>query len=153
MQFVLISEKHKMTMLVKRLRKTFNNKTKGNSEKAEMVQLDLLTENRAADIQQKPIKGFHTAEEMQDSILDLCRSLSKTSEGEFDCKTWVEKLETYLSNSADRLMYSSISNHIFNKTEQGIRYIWDKFGFCPGCIQRLKIIQRRNIGRNLSKTC
>lgn len=37
-------------MLGKRLGKTFNNKTKGNSEKTEMVQLDLLTENRAADI-------------------------------------------------------------------------------------------------------
>lgn len=137
MQFVLISEKHKMTMLGKRLGKTFNNKTKGNSEKTEMVQLDLLTENRAADIQQKPIKGFHTAEEMQDSILDLCRSLSrKTSEGEFDCKIWVEKLETYLSNSADRLMYSSISNHIFNKTEQELGTFGTNLDFVLHYVER-----------------
>ena len=124
-------------MLGKRLGKTFNNKTKGNSEKTEMVQLDLLTENRAADIQQKPIKGFHTAEEMQDSILDLCRSLSrKTSEGEFDCKIWVEKLETYLSNSADRLMYSSISNHIFNKTEQELGTFGTNLDFVLHYVER-----------------
>ena len=71
------------------------------------------------DVLQKPTGDFRTAKDMQDSILDLCRLLSrKTMVEESDWKKWVERLETYLEYPEDRLMYSAISNYIFDKTEQ-----------------------------------
>lgn len=51
--------------------------------------------------------------------MDLCRLLSrKTIVEEVDCEKWVKKLETYLSYPEDRLMYSAISNYIFDKKEK-----------------------------------
>ena len=71
------------------------------------------------DVLQKPTGDFRTAKDMQDSILDLCRLLSrKTMVEESDWKKWVERLETYLEYQEDRLMYSAISNYIFDKTEE-----------------------------------
>lgn len=71
------------------------------------------------DVLQKPTGDFRTAKDMQDSILDLCRLLSrKTMVEESDWKKWVERLETYLEYPEDRLMYSAISNYIFDKTEE-----------------------------------
>lgn len=71
------------------------------------------------DVLQKPTGDFRTVKDMQDSILDLCRLLSrKTMVEESDWKKWVERLETYLEYPEDRLMYSAISNYIFDKTEE-----------------------------------
>lgn len=71
------------------------------------------------DALQKLTGDFRTAKDMQDSILDLCRLLSrKTMVEESDWKKWVERLETYLEYPEDRLMYSAISNYIFDKTEE-----------------------------------
>lgn len=102
-------------------KKKFRKKPKPAGAKSNVneIPLDMLTENVVSDVLQKQVNGFCTASDMQDSILDLCRLLSrKTSEGDFDCEAWVKNLEDYLSSSAGRLMYSSISNYIFNKTEQ-----------------------------------
>ena len=76
-------------------------------------------EHVSPDVPQKPTSDFRTARDMQDSILDLCRLLSrKTIVEEVDCEKWVKKLETYLSYPEDRLMYSAISNYIFDKKEK-----------------------------------
>lgn len=76
-------------------------------------------EHVSPDVPQKPTSDFRTARDMQDSILDLCRLLSrKTIVEEADCEKWVKKLETYLSYPEDRLMYSAISNYIFDKKEK-----------------------------------
>ncbi len=71
------------------------------------------------DVPQKPTGDFRTARDMQDSILDLCRLLSrKTMVEESDWEKWVKRLEMYLAYPEDRLMYSAISNYIFDKTEE-----------------------------------
>lgn len=71
------------------------------------------------DVPQKPTGDFRTARDMQDSILDLCRLLSrKTMVEESDWAKWVKRLEVYLEYPEDRLMYSAISNYIFDKTEE-----------------------------------
>lgn len=71
------------------------------------------------DVPQKPMGDFRTARDMQDSILDLCRLLSrKTMVEENDLAKWVKRLEIYLSYPEDRLMYSAISNYIFDKKEK-----------------------------------
>lgn len=77
------------------------------------------TEPTAPDISSAEQNAFYTAEDVQQSIQELCWGLSKkVSDGKFDCEAWIKQLESHLSISAGRLLYSSISNYIFDKSEE-----------------------------------
>lgn len=81
--------------------------------------MDKDAEHVDPDALQHQADGFHTASAMQDTIFVLCRLLSKkTSDGKFECDAWIKQLKSYVSMSDGRLMYSSISNYIFGKTEE-----------------------------------
>lgn len=81
--------------------------------------MDKDAEHVDPDALQHQADGFHTASAMQDTIFVLCRLLSKkTSDGKFECDVWIKQLKSYVSMSDGRLMYSSISNYIFGKTEE-----------------------------------
>ena len=94
-----------------------------SSESTPIVSLDTFTQKDAEHIRSDVSNGQSnrapSASKMQASILELCRLLSyKTSDGAFEAEKWGTQLESYLSNSDGRLMYSSISNYIFNKNEE-----------------------------------
>lgn len=57
--------------------------------------------------------------EMESHIVDLCQELDRrTSQGEFDCVSWISSLEAYTEDYNKRILYSVISNYIFQKNEQ-----------------------------------
>lgn len=81
--------------------------------------MDKGAEHVDPDALQTSKDEFHTASDMQDSILGLCSLLSKkVSEKEFEYEVWIKKFQTYLTMSSERIMYSSISNYIFGKDEE-----------------------------------
>lgn len=81
--------------------------------------MDKGAEHVGPDALQTSKDEFHTASDMQDSILGLCSLLSKkVSEKEFEYEAWIKKFQTYLTMSSERIMYSSISNYIFGKDEE-----------------------------------
>lgn len=81
--------------------------------------MDKGAEHVDPDALQTSKDEFHTASDMQDSILGLCGLLSKkVSEKEFEYEVWIKKFQAYLTMSSERIMYSSISNYIFGKDEE-----------------------------------
>ncbi len=57
--------------------------------------------------------------DMSISILRLCQKLSQNVTGDnFDCADWLNELERYIANGENRLLYSDISNYIFNLSDQ-----------------------------------
>ena len=58
-------------------------------------------------------------DEMQTQVKELCFMLDQnTSEDQFDCSAWVTCLESYVIDYNNRLIYSVISSHIFEKSAQ-----------------------------------
>ena len=67
----------------------------------------------------KPESYDAPMDEISSEITDLCKKLNqKSSDGAFDCQAWIDDLERYTKDISNRLIYSKISDYIFEKGEQ-----------------------------------
>lgn len=56
---------------------------------------------------------------MSFDMLKLCKELSRSvANGNFDSAHWLDELRNYISNNDNRLLYSDISNYIFNLSDE-----------------------------------
>lgn len=56
---------------------------------------------------------------MSVAMLNLCKELSQSvTNGNFHSEHWLDELRSYISNNDNRLLYSDISNYIFNLSDE-----------------------------------